>query len=170
VTFPAGYREYVTQLGTGMFCDYIYVHPPQRIVEEVSVYQDVFKSYSDLWSTGDAVIKKEELEDLIVFAQTVDMGKVAFHPMHAGQIFLVPYKYDFVQCVGSNLFNALKWPYYFEMSDHSDFVWFNSEVNQGWVHMIGDKETGLPDRFSIFIHKLSSKVNVRAIGKEMWFF
>jgi hypothetical protein len=48
--FPSGYREYVLQPGVGMYCDYLYVFPPQRIVKEAATYQQIFQKYSYLWS------------------------------------------------------------------------------------------------------------------------
>jgi len=168
--FPSGYQEYVSLLGIGMFCEYVYVFPPQKVVDEVATYQQVFQEYSSVWSDDNSPIGKEELGDLIVFAQTVDIDKIAFHPRRPDQILMVPYTDDSIYEIGSNFYDALGWLYNFGVSDASDFMWFNSSVDQKYVRFFGTYQADLVSELAGVIRSLDPRTNVQSFADETWCF
>ena len=43
--FPTGYREYVTSLGRGEYCNYIRIHLPKKVLSEYRDYQAFLEEY-----------------------------------------------------------------------------------------------------------------------------
>lgn len=150
-SFPHGYTKYITELGLGLFCDYLYVYPPQRVLDEFKLYQNLFREYFHLWNDSLSLITEEDIGQLIVFAHTIDMDKVAFHTQEPKQIFVIPYDNTFIHQVDSNIPSLLDWIYDYGISEQTSLYWFNSEMNQAYLKMKGQNVSlDLSDKFQIF--------------------
>lgn len=169
-TFPLGYKEYITELGTGLFCDYFYVYPPQKVLEDFALYQKTFQEYYHLWSESHSLITKEDIGKLIVFAHTDEMDKVAFHSKDPTRVFVVPYSYEVINDVGSNLYEALDWVYELGVPDDSDFRWFDSSVNQRYCKMQGNNWNSLLSDFYQYISPMGLQIVKKEIHGKPWLF
>jgi len=170
VRFPRGYREYMTELGTGMFCEYVYVYPPRRILEDASIYQATFQENYDLWSESHSLIRREDIGKLIVFAHTVDMGKIAFHKDNPETIFVLPYNHEVIYQAGTDLHDTLAWLYSFGVTDEETFQWFDSSINQRYLKMAGETTESLSDELREFVKDLHLTTIFKDFDNRKWMF
>lgn len=108
ITFPAGYREYVTQLGEGTLSDYIRVYPPWRIERELDGWRRRIDEYW-FWDASAEKLPKERALECVIVCDTVAGDEVVFHPCRRDRLFLLPRDSDRIHEIGSDLFSAIHW-------------------------------------------------------------
>jgi hypothetical protein len=109
ITFPLGYREFITTLGQGFFCEsYIRVYPPRRILKE---YRDFQKRWAEywFWDDGRDVLSKAKALQAIIIADTMEGDELIFCPDEPERLYVLPRNKDTIFQVGTTLFEALEW-------------------------------------------------------------
>ena len=76
--FPDGYREYVTTLGKGEYCDYIHVYPPEQIVNNQRGEKPPLEEFCHSWDGSEFGITPERLAKAIVVGNLMDGDWIIF--------------------------------------------------------------------------------------------
>jgi hypothetical protein len=97
---PLGYREYMSLLGVGKLCNYLYVDSPEVIRENQdahreyidSYYEDFFEDQLDILSFEDALesihVASSTVGDIIVYTPELD-GKLYVLERYSSDIYLL---------------------------------------------------------------------------------
>jgi hypothetical protein len=109
VTFPAGYREYVTRLGEGVLGGtFVRVYPPWRIDRELGDWRRrIDKNW--FWESSRELLPKERALECIIVGDTVDGDELVFHPARNNQLFVLPRESKKAHLAGSDLLAAVEW-------------------------------------------------------------
>ena len=108
VTFPVGYREYVTRLGDGILNDFVRVFAPWRVLAELDGHQGLMAGYW-LWESGGLAFDQDAATRSIPIADTLDGDVMAFDPASPDQIVVLPRHLDRIYAPGSNLLEVIDW-------------------------------------------------------------
>jgi hypothetical protein len=109
VTFPAGYREYVTTLGEGTLGGaFVRVYPPWRIERELSEWRRRVGKYW-FWDRGRKLLPKERGVECVAVGDTANGDELVFHPTRPGRLFVLPRDSETVFDAGPDLLAAVEW-------------------------------------------------------------
>jgi hypothetical protein len=108
VTFPEGYREYVTTLGEGILGDFVRIYPPWRVLAELDGWRDRIRHYW-FWNAGFDVLTDKQAEESIVIADTLNGDELIFHPSQSNRLLVLPHEDELIFEAGMNLFDAINW-------------------------------------------------------------
>ena len=108
IKLPAGYREFVTLLGQGEYCNFIRVDLPGTIEKEWKNRQEFLNEYF-WWEMGEEVLNKEKIIESIEIASTIDGDVIIFHPSNSERLYVLPRNDDMLYEIGSNLYEAIDW-------------------------------------------------------------
>lgn len=106
--FPLGYRDYVTTLGRGEYCNYVRVQMPSEIQEGYLEYQRVLDEFW-WWELSEEVVSKKTATESVYFASTIDGDAILFHPSNAERILVLPRNDDRSYVIGSDLYEVIDW-------------------------------------------------------------
>jgi hypothetical protein len=121
VSFPKGYKEYVTTLGFGDYCSYIRIDMPSKILSGYKKYQQSLDEYL-FWEMGEDILSKEKAIDSIKIGSTIDGDVIIFHPSNSHELFVLPRHDDMLHKIGSNLYEAIDWLCVYRDNPHSGNV------------------------------------------------
>ncbi|HLM01711.1 MAG TPA: SMI1/KNR4 family protein [Pyrinomonadaceae bacterium] len=121
VSFPAGYKEYVTTLGLGEYCNYIRIDMPRAILSGCKEHQQTLDDYW-FWEMGEDLLSKEKAIESIKIGDTVDGDVIIFHPSNSEELFVLPRHDDMLHKIGSNLYEAIDWLCVYRHNPHSGSV------------------------------------------------
>ena len=107
-TFPAGYREYVTQLGEGVLSDLVRVLPPWRVLGELEAHRGTMAGFW-FWESGDDAFDQAAAMESIPLADTLDGDVIAFHPTAPERIVVLPRHHDRVYVRGPDFLETINW-------------------------------------------------------------
>ncbi|GAA4288614.1 hypothetical protein GCM10022262_29740 [Georgenia daeguensis] len=108
-TFPDGYREFVTTLGSGQYnAGYVHVLMPRSILAQYEELQWTWRENAHFWQDS-ALLSAEDLGRAIVLARTVDGDELVFHGRKPRELYVVPRHADEIYLAGENLQEALEW-------------------------------------------------------------
>lgn len=108
ITFPAGYREYVTERGDGELGGFVTVYPPWRIEKEVAGWRDRIDKYW-FWDAGNALLPKARALECFVIADSGGGDELVFHPRRPDRLFVLPHDEGKVFEAGADLLTAVDW-------------------------------------------------------------
>ena len=108
VTFPEGYRDYVTRLGEGVLSSFIRIYPPWRIENELAEWRRRINKYW-FWDEGRDVLPKERALECVIIGDTVNGDEVVFHPNRRNRLFVLPRDSEQVHDAGEDLLAAVAW-------------------------------------------------------------
>ncbi len=108
VSFPDGYKEYVTTLGFGEYCNFIRINMPSVILSDYKEYQNFLDEYW-FWEMGEDLLPKEKAIESIKLGDTVDGDVIIFHPSNSNEIYVLPRHDDMLYKIGGNLYEAIDW-------------------------------------------------------------
>ena len=108
VSFPEGYKEYVTIFGRGHYCNYIRVNMPSEILSGYEEYRKFLDEYW-FWDMGAEVLTKKRAIESIKIGETIDGDVIIFHPSKSDELFVLPRHDDMLYRIGSNLYEAVDW-------------------------------------------------------------
>ncbi|HEX8396414.1 MAG TPA: SMI1/KNR4 family protein [Pyrinomonadaceae bacterium] len=111
VTFPEGYKEFVTTLGKGEYCNHtthIRVDMPSAILSEYKEHQEFLDEFW-FWEDGEDLLPKEKAIECIRICDTDAGDVVIFHPSNPNELFALPNGDDISYKIGSNLYEAFEW-------------------------------------------------------------
>jgi hypothetical protein len=107
VSFPQGYREYVTRLGEGVLGGVVRIYPPWRIEKELDEWRRRVGKYW-FWEKGRKVLPKERGVECVVIGDTVMGDEIVFHPGRPGRVFVLPRESERVFEAGKDLMEAVE--------------------------------------------------------------
>lgn len=108
ITFPKGYREFVTCLGEGTLGSFVRVYPPWRIENELSEWRRRINKYW-FWDAGHELLPKERALECVIIADTVNGDELVFHPRRMDRLFVLPRDSERIFEVDGDLLAAVEW-------------------------------------------------------------
>lgn len=108
LSFPAGYKEFVTTLGFGEYCNFIRIDMPEKVLNGYKEYQGFLSEYW-FWDLGKDVLSKEKAIESILIGSTIDGDVIIFHPSDSSELFALPRNDDMLYLIGTNLYEAIDW-------------------------------------------------------------
>jgi hypothetical protein len=109
VTFPAGYRDYITRLGEGVLGgSFVRVYPPWRINKELSDWRKRINKHW-FWERSRELLPKERALECIIVGDTVNGDELVFHPARPNHLFVLPRESKQALNAGSDLLAAVEW-------------------------------------------------------------
>src|SRR5580704_12193283 len=166
--FPQGYREFVTTLGKGLYCDLIRVYLPQRVAAEVGEFRDRVSEYF-VWDEGEDVLPRSRAVESICIADTVGGDEVVFHPDDAAQLYLLPHDSETIPKIGSTFDAALAWILQSgELTTPSESRYFDSGIARQSIELVSVKKRPTFARLKTALLKLGlhDYVNEVAEGRR----
>ncbi len=125
---PAGYREYVTTLGKGEYCRFLWMYNPLEIVRDRANRRTELEQYAHLWEDGFDILSEERLRECIVFGATIDADLTVFHPDAPDTVYELPRHDSTIYKIGQSLEEALAW--YRRERLKINLGYFDSGLNQ----------------------------------------
>jgi hypothetical protein len=137
VTMPVGYREFMTQLGDGNYCGYVYVLTPSYVEEPAKKWKSLDATRSNLGWHED-LLTPELVLQCIEIAHTLDGDEIVFHPSEPNKIYILPHYDHEIYLAGSTLKEALDWIFTANtlISATDDFWYFESDINRKLIKML----------------------------------
>ncbi len=109
VSFPNGYRQYITALGEGVLGgSYIRIYPPWRILDELQEWRQRIEEYW-FWDEGRDVLSKQQALESIILGDTLDGDEVIFRPQQPQRILVLPRHSEQIYVAGDDLWQAISW-------------------------------------------------------------
>jgi SMI1/KNR4 family protein SUKH-1 len=112
ITFPLGYREYVTQFGEGVLGgSYLRIYPPSRILtgeNNVAEWRQRIDEYW-FWEDGRDVLTKEQALCSVIIGDTADGDEIVCHASSAHSIYVLPRNSENIYVAGDGLPAAIEW-------------------------------------------------------------
>jgi hypothetical protein len=108
VSFPEGYRAYITQVGEGVLGSFIRIYPPWRIEKELAEWRRRINKYW-FWDECRVVLPKERALESVVLGDTTIGDELVFHPARRDRLFVLPRDSEQVFAAGSDLLTAVEW-------------------------------------------------------------
>lgn len=109
ITFPVGYREYVTKLGEGvMGGTLVRIYPPWRIEKELADWRRRINKYW-FWDNGREHLPKDRALECVIVGDTVNGDELVFHPTRPSHLFVLPRESEKIFLAGNDLLAAVEW-------------------------------------------------------------
>jgi hypothetical protein len=109
ISFPAGYREYITKFGEGTLGgSLIRIYPPWRIEKELGDWRRRINKYW-FWEKGVRVLPKERAIECVIIGDTTNGDEIVFHPSRSGKLFILPRESERVYEIRGDLLAAIEW-------------------------------------------------------------
>ncbi len=112
VTFPAGYREYVTRFGAGVLGGtLVRVYVPERILHganNVTEWRARIERFW-FWDEGRDVLSRDEVRASVIIGDTLQGDELIVSPAHPGRIYVLPHDDERIYVAGEDLPAALEW-------------------------------------------------------------
>lgn len=113
ITFPAGYREYVTQLGEGVLGGtLVRIYPPWRIDGELAEWRQRIEKYW-FWDAGKDLLPKARALECVIVGDTLNGDELIFHPRHPDRLFVLGGRSgdgdEQIFLAGADLLSAVEW-------------------------------------------------------------
>lgn len=180
ITFPKGYREYVTRLGEGTLGgSLVRVYPPWRIADELDGWRQRIDRYW-FWDDGSGTLPKARALECVVIGDTVNGDELVFHPARPDRIFVLPRDEEVVYDAGPDLLEAADWicscGKFCEPFDERDFephdsrLWEKSETDAGSMDPKGESISDIDALMKAWVkrHGVTRKANTemkKHVGK-----
>jgi len=109
LTFPSGYREYVTKLGEGVLGgNFVRIYPPWRIEKELAEWRRRISKYW-FWEKSRKLLPKERALECVVIGDTVNGDELVFHPTRSNRLFVLSGENEKAAVAGSDVLEAVEW-------------------------------------------------------------
>jgi hypothetical protein len=109
ITFPNGYREYITKFGEGTLGgSLIRIYPPRRIEKELADWRRRINKYW-FWDAGRDVLPKDRALECILIGDTTNGDEIVFHPTRPQTIFILPRDSETIFAINGDLLAAIDW-------------------------------------------------------------
>ena len=133
--FPEGYREYMTTLGRGEYCDYVNVSPPEMIVKNQTGNKPPLLEFCHSWDGSEFGVTPERLAKAIMLGNSIDGDWIIFETNLPDAVYVLPESEDVIDKAGATLLDGLNRTC--NLGSRSEFRYFSSNINQ--------KQEPLPD-------------------------
>jgi hypothetical protein len=109
ITFPKGYREYITTLGEGVLGgSFVRIYPPWRILRELAEWRERIRKHW-FWDKGRKLLPKERALESVIQGDTASGDELVFHPGKPDRLFVLPRESEKIFDAGSDLLAAVEW-------------------------------------------------------------
>lgn len=109
ISFPDGYRDYITTLGEGVLGgSFVRVYPPWRILSELTEWRERLRQYW-FWDKGKKILPKERALEAVIVADTVNGDELIFHRGRPDRLFVLPHESEKVFEIEGDFLTALDW-------------------------------------------------------------
>jgi hypothetical protein len=109
ITFPDGYREYITKLGEGVLGgSLVRIYPPWRIQSELLEWRRRISKYW-FWDKGRSLLPKERALECVIVGDTLNGDELVFHPTRPNRLFVLPRDSEAIFEAGNDLLAAVEW-------------------------------------------------------------
>ena len=109
VSFPVGYREFVTTFGEGVLGGtFVRIYPPHRILRDLPMWRERIDQFW-LWDEGKATLTKAEALISVVIGDTLNGDELVVRPEQPDRILVLPRYSEDVLVAGDGLPNAIEW-------------------------------------------------------------
>jgi hypothetical protein len=108
ITFPKGYREYLTTLGEGVVSNFIRIYSPWVIDKELVSWRQRIKKYW-LWDAGHKLLPKDRALECVIVGDTTQGDELVFHPHRPDKLYVLPRHSEKIYQAGEDLLSAVDW-------------------------------------------------------------
>lgn len=108
ITFPEGYRDYLTRLGEGVLGSFVRIYPAWRVENELAGWRRRIAKYW-FWDEGRDVLPKERAMECVIVGDTVNGDEIVFHPSRRDHLFVLPRDDERIFDAGADLLAAVEW-------------------------------------------------------------
>lgn len=105
---PPGYREYMTTLGAGTYCDLVRVFRPALVMTDFTPIGKLWGKHF-FWEAGRGVLSEGQVERSFPVARTVDGDDIVCCPDHSGELFVLPRHDHHIYRLPAGLRDPLAW-------------------------------------------------------------
>ena len=105
---PAGYADYMSRLGVGVYSGFVRVYPPERIVAEHRDVRERWREYF-FWDAGEAVLPKARVLESVIIADTLHGDELIAHPSAPDRLLVLPRESDMIFHAGDDVPEAVRW-------------------------------------------------------------
>jgi hypothetical protein len=118
IQLPAGYTEFITRFGAGMYCDLFRIYTPDRIPDEtrqhrewwlVSYYEYPEGERHWFFEGSEAIISPEQLQASFMIGDSIDGDNLVFYPPQPDKLFILPRHDTKIDVVRSDLNDLHGW-------------------------------------------------------------
>ncbi len=107
--FPAGYTQYVTQLGVGYLDGLISVYSPAHVMAATKAFRQMWET-AERWAAGRSVLPRSKLIECIPIGETNYQDTIVSHPSEADCCYVLPAELRSTYTASSSgLWGALVW-------------------------------------------------------------
>jgi hypothetical protein len=135
---PMGYREFMTSLGAGLYCDLVRVYRPLRVLTE---YQDARERWRKnfLWDGGAHVLSREQVLRSVIFGDTVDGDQIVVAPHEPLRLFVLSRHDETIWEMDAAFADPLFWRGSTFAPQWSPFRYFESSVDRASIELFTQK-------------------------------
>ncbi len=105
---PRGYREILTKLGVGTYCDLINLITPKDVIDRTAKQRELWGAYYD-WERGGHILSLDRAKNAYLIAQSIDGDDILLHPEDSSRLFVLPRHNDTVYWLDSDFSDPLAW-------------------------------------------------------------
>jgi hypothetical protein len=105
ITFPKGYREFITKFGEGLLGDFIRIHPPWRIENELATWRGRIAKH---WFWGKKILPQARGLECVIVGDSLHGDELVFHPSRP-DLFVLPRDRESVFVAGTDVLSAIEW-------------------------------------------------------------
>jgi hypothetical protein len=109
VHFPVGYKDFVTKLGKGEYCGFVWMYGPAEIVADRASRRAELTEYAHLWEDGFDVLGEDRLRECIVIGASIDADLIVFHPDAPDALYELPRHDSTIYHIGTSAEEAMAW-------------------------------------------------------------
>jgi hypothetical protein len=131
---PDGYREFMTTLGVGLYCDFVRVYPPLRILMQCEELRHLW-SENFSWIAGERVLSRDEVVQSVIVGDTIDGDQIIGCPKYPGRVFVLSRHDDTICVMDEGLFEPLLWRNSTFAPQWLPFHYFQSYVDRATIEL-----------------------------------
>ena len=143
VRFPIGYKDFVTTLGKGEYCGFVWMYGPAEIVADRASRRSQLEEYAHHWEDGFDVLSRERLRECIVLGASIDADLIVFHPDAPDALYELPRHDSTIYHIGTSVEQAMAW--YRQERLKVSFSYFESYIDRAGREAYYELGTSLDD-------------------------
>ena len=105
---PTGYRQLLTVLGVGTYCDLVTAFRPHDVIEQTESAQERWNAYF-FWERGANILTKGQILNSTIIASTIDGDEMILCPESLDYIYVLPRHDDTIYRLDSSFSDPLDW-------------------------------------------------------------
>ncbi|MBI3926406.1 MAG: SMI1/KNR4 family protein [Armatimonadetes bacterium] len=106
VRVPAGYSEFAHRFGEGVFCGFLRIYMPRKILDEHGGFRRKWRE-DPFWNEGPLIA--EDLARAVILGDSLQGDQLVLHSSRPGTVFVLPHNSETSWEAGDDLEQALNW-------------------------------------------------------------